>query len=338
MNSNNYRVGQRPPVHCIGIHDKSPEMRLLYISSSVRQAMQYEPSDIIGQSSLPFVVSDNADDYKRLIEAQNLNNVVMTGIYAWSPTGDMHFMRVIHFNCDNIALNFCTIFPDPLPEAAEARPMSIEFFDPSALQAQGPGSGTLEQLSQQQHSEVTRVANSIGTAPQNRPNNVMRYARTCTKACLILEGSLSTNSENNPSGPAVLFASNSFSRILDVDVSDLQGLPFLSLVAAQDALAAARFLEKMSAPEEIVLEKLRFMADPVDSGADGLQSRLVTVEVLGTGSDEGAIILCQLDDRHSVRSRYVEDDELDGYMSLEEIITSDPETSDISDVWKTAHV
>ncbi|KAJ1760493.1 hypothetical protein LPJ77_006138, partial [Coemansia sp. RSA 2523] len=168
-------------------------------------------------------------------------------------------------------------------------------------------------------------------------SSIMRYAQTRTKACLILVGSLTTSEENNPLGPTILFASNSFTHILDADVSDIQGMSFLSLVATQDTIKAARFLEKMTSPERIVLDRLKFSANPVDTDADGDgQSSEVTVEVLGAGSDEGAIILCQLDNASSHRSRDInDDDELSGYMSLEDIITSDPESSDVSDMWKT---
>ncbi|KAJ2499901.1 hypothetical protein GGH96_003159 [Coemansia sp. RSA 1972] len=94
----------------------------------------------------------------------------------------------------------------------------------------------------------------------------------------------------------------------------------------------------MSSPERLVLEHLKFLANPVYTNAEnGEQSSEVTVEVLGAGSDEGAIILCQLDYASSHRSRNINDDvEMDGYMSLEDIITSDPESSDMSDMWKTA--
>ncbi|KAJ1856938.1 hypothetical protein GGH12_003390 [Coemansia sp. RSA 1822] len=227
---------------------------------------------------------------------------------------------------------------DPLPEPAVAPPLNFEVFDPNTPQAQelggfrvGSGNSLL----------ISQTVNSIADRLPTQSSSIMRYAQTRTKACLILEGSLSTSEESNPLGPTILFASNSFTRILDVDICDIQGMSFLALIAAQDTIKAAGFLEKMSSPERIVLDRLRFLANPIDTDAEGAEgdepSGQVTVEVLGAGSDEGAIILCQLDNACSHRSRNInDDDEVDGYMSLEDIISSDPESSDVSDMWKTA--
>ncbi|KAJ2288908.1 hypothetical protein IW139_005299, partial [Coemansia sp. RSA 353] len=213
-------------------------------------------------------------------------------------------------------------------------PMSFEVFDPNTPQAQELGGFRVGSGSS---SQIPQAVNSMENELQTQSSSIMRYAQTRTKACLILVGSLSTSEENNPLGPTILFASNSFTRILDGDVSDIQGMSFLSLIATQDTIKAARFLEKMTSPERIVLDRLKFSANPVDTDANGdVQSSEVTVEVLGAGSDEGAIILCQLDNASSHRSRDInDDDELSGYMSLEDIITSDPESSDVSDMWKT---
>ncbi|KAJ2499900.1 hypothetical protein GGH96_003158 [Coemansia sp. RSA 1972] len=334
MNAIDQATGRRPPVHCIGIHDKTPEMRTLYVSSNIRQVIQCEPSELIGQPSLPFVASENAEDYKQLMEAQNLNKVVVTEVLARLPMGEMYYIRIIHFNCDNIALNLCTVYPDRLPEPAIARPMRFEVFDPNTPQAQELGGFRVGSGSS---SQIPQTVNSMADELQTQSSRIMRYAQTRTKACLILVGSLSMSEENNPLGPNILFASNSFTRILDAEISDIQGLSFLSLIAAHDTIKAARFLEKMTSPERIVLDRLKFLANPVDTDAEDVDHlSVVTVEVLGAGSDEGAIILCQLDNASTHRSRDIDDDdELNGYMSLEDIITSDPESSDVSDMWKT---
>ncbi|KAJ2388420.1 hypothetical protein H4S02_002877 [Coemansia sp. RSA 2611] len=337
INASGQHGGRRPPITCIAVHDKTPELRVLYVSSSIREATQYEPSEIVGRPTLPFLASGNADDYRKLAEAQHHNNVVITSILGRPKPGYLLFVRVFHFNCDNIAVNLCVIDPNPIPESTEAEPLRIEVYNPRRDScADGePNPG---------HAEAQGIdSNSSLLGSLYRSSRVMHCARTMTKACLILEGSL-TALDDEPAGPKVLFASNSFSRILDVDASDVQGLPFLALVATADTVAAARFLEKMAAPNgQMVLDSLQLLANPTpavsaDSAGEDQQAqrRVVTVEVLGAGSDDGAIILCQLE--RPARSRHRVADESDGYISLEDIISSDPETSDANDMWTTAEL
>ncbi|KAJ2609869.1 hypothetical protein H4S08_003868 [Coemansia sp. RSA 1365] len=137
-------------------------------------------------------------------------------------------------------------------------------------------------------------------------------------------------------------------QIIDVDASDIQGLSFLSLVAAEDTLRAGKFLEDMATPERIVLENIKFLANPISDtnsavGRVGNMTqmerpvrRTVMVELVGAGSDDGAIVLFQLNQPQPFESRAMPSS--DGYMSLKNIISSDPETSDVSSAWRTESI
>ncbi|KAJ1958929.1 hypothetical protein GGI12_004610 [Dipsacomyces acuminosporus] len=156
----------------------------------------------------------------------------------------------------------------------------------------------------------------------------MYSLRTNHQACFVL-GDFSPNDPDGDAGPKIVFTTDSINRILDVDSCDLQGVPFLSLVAMEDNQKAYGFLERSFNSSELVLERLHLLANPIDD-AQLRNPRTVTVEFLGIGSDEGAIILCQIG-RTRISGRV---DNNSGYMSLEDIISSEPDTSDFPDEWR----
>ncbi|KAJ2005457.1 hypothetical protein H4R26_001939 [Coemansia thaxteri] len=157
--------------------------------------------------------------------------------------------------------------------------------------------------------------------------------RKAPQACIILE-SLAEASETNAMGPRVLFASNSIDRVINADSSDVQGLFFLALVAAPDVAKAGRFLDRVMEADNIVIERLAMLADPLGTEEEGGSPRAVSVEIIAAGADDGAIMLCQLAGSSGSRFASARDDSSSGYMSLEEIISSEPETSDVADVWR----
>ncbi|KAJ2632270.1 hypothetical protein H4R22_001381 [Coemansia sp. RSA 1290] len=319
-------------------------MNILYVSSSVRQVTSYEPSWLAGQSAVPYLSNGNLEEYRQLAVLRDQNNVIITGLCASTAEGNMHNMRVIQFNCDNIVLNVCEIVKDPLTEQIQAPPMNVEVYDYTGQPASHTAESPSHRICNQNSRRTARKATEERNLSNSSTGMVMHYARTRTKACLILEGSLTSCSPNSATGPKIIFASNSFSRIINADASDLQGLSFLSLIAAQDTVAAASFLEKMALSDRIVFDSLKFIVDPVDNGPVEAQNRtglssdraVVTVEVLGAGSDDGAIILCQLDRPRT--SRINVNGETDGYLSLEDIVSSDPSTSDAPDIWKSTRL
>ncbi|KAJ1952745.1 hypothetical protein GGI12_006170 [Dipsacomyces acuminosporus] len=150
--------------------------------------------------------------------------------------------------------------------------------------------------------------------------------RSARQACIALEGIIEGSSEAI-TGPRVTFVTNSISQIIDADSSDIQGLPFLSLVATEDITKAAAFLDNALSSNELVLENFRLLADPVDPNSRRSRE-LVSAEFMAMASDDGVNILCQLGKNESARRGPA-----GRYMSLDEIISSDPETSGFSEAW-----
>ncbi|KAJ2377504.1 hypothetical protein GGI05_006861, partial [Coemansia sp. RSA 2603] len=118
-------------------------------------------------------------------------------------------------------------------------------------------------------------------------------------------------------GPQVLFASRSFGKMIGVDTSDIQGSSFLSLVAPEDMVRASAFLERVASNMDVIVERLRMRVEQHDAKE---------AEVMAAGSDEGTILLCQMEKCGNVVDS-------SGCLSLEELISSDPETSDVASDW-----
>lgn len=158
------------------------------------------------------------------------------------------------------------------------------------------------------------VFNVCVWCPQLMPFHIEAFkqprvlAGRCPRACVILE-----RLGERPMGPRIIFASNTLERIAGVEASDIQDTSFLELVAARDVSRAAKFLGEVERSADIVLEHLTLRH------ADGDE---VAVEVLAAGSDDGAILLCQ--QLTNIRNSTMDG----GCLSLEEMISSDPETSD----------
>ncbi|KAJ1877833.1 hypothetical protein H4R99_001393 [Coemansia sp. RSA 1722] len=280
------------PLAYIAVHDKTPLMRVLYASSNIRLALQFEPDEVLGLSAFSFIVNQRVGEYKLKFGQPSDESVVISNTVVYNKSGSPVYLRIIHFNCDDIAFNVAMTYPD-VPAgtddaAAEARRQAFE-----------------EQCRQQ--------------------STVYRSRGRFLQACLVLEQQQHQRMDDDAVvwGPRVVFASKSFETIVNLDSSDVQGLSFLELVKTDDAVKAAQFLERVAESQTVVVEKLQL----VNRGwADGRQ---VCVEVIAAGSDDGAIILCR-PDRLATRALPVDES---GYASLEDIISSDPETSGLSDAW-----
>ncbi|KAJ1954801.1 hypothetical protein GGI12_005712, partial [Dipsacomyces acuminosporus] len=58
-------TGQQPVTY-IGIHERTPELPILYISSSVRQALLFEPHEVIGHSVKEYIA--NSEDAEAIVK------------------------------------------------------------------------------------------------------------------------------------------------------------------------------------------------------------------------------------------------------------------------------
>ncbi|KAJ2058375.1 hypothetical protein GGI17_005094 [Coemansia sp. S146] len=300
----------------IGIHDKTPDMRIIYVTSSIRDILGFEPSEAVGQTALWFIENGNAEDYREHFGSHtDEDNVLITQVYVRTSSGVPVYVKLVNFSCDNLAFNVCFLYSETLPTRVERSPLRVEQVHPG---------GVSEQMTSRQRSLMT------AHRERNRRAAVLSGSRSA-RACLTLE-SIGGCTEESSMGPRVLFASNSFDRIISIDACDIQGVPFLLLVAPEDVAKAGRFLDNIKSASTVLIEHLLLLADPLAEPTNGEQRgpRTVAVEIMAAGADSGAVMLCQLA-RQPLSSGICELS--DGYMSLEDIISSDPETSDMADVW-----
>ncbi|KAJ1954450.1 hypothetical protein GGI12_005787 [Dipsacomyces acuminosporus] len=246
--------------------------------------------------------SRDKEEMERQHGSQTDSNVILTSAFIKGRHGEDILTRGISFVCGTVGLVMITAYINVM------RDQSSQTVDIQTYKCI---------LSNDENS-----AGAANSSVENRDTNSMYLIKSAYQACMVLEEMCANNLN-----PKIVFATDSINRILDVDSCDLQGEPFLSLVAMEDKGKAAAFLEKTLNDNDLVLERLHLSLNPWEDGqlAD---PRCVSVEFMAMGSDDGAIMLCQLEQPWiSGRSENV------GYISLEDIISSDPETSDFPDLW-----
>ncbi|KAJ1957612.1 hypothetical protein GGI12_004976 [Dipsacomyces acuminosporus] len=298
------------PATYIGIHERSPGLPILYVTSSVRKALLYEPEDFIGHSVQEYV-ADTGDglEFKNHNSAVTEDNVLMANVFTKTKIGTTVYVKSIAFACDNVNFVMATSYPD-ITIAHRSGPLNVQRYkcilSEDAIQ------------NEQQASDGGSSARAVDV-------NTVYSMRASFQACIVLEDSHS--SENGETGSNIVFVTSSIGRILDVDSCDLQDEPFLSLVAEEDKERAAAFLERSRYSDDLVLEHLSLLVNPVEAG-NSASAGSVAVELMAMGSDDGIIMLCQL-----ARPRISQQADEDGYLSLADIISSDPETSDFPESW-----
>ncbi|KAJ2336032.1 hypothetical protein GGI00_001056 [Coemansia sp. RSA 2681] len=314
MTSNNSSFERQFSRAFVGIHDKTPDMRVLYVTSSIQDVLGFEPSDIIGQAAHGFLANGDAEEYQTQVGGQpSVEGVLITKLHVRSRSGELIYVKILNFSCDSLAFNVCFVYSkEAAPTRVERSPLRVELVHSES-----------EQLQSRRHSLLT--AHQERNRRQGLGGGGGGGGRL-VRACLMLEP-IGVCTDASPMGPRVLFASNSFDRIVSIDTCDVQGMPFLLLVASEDVARAGRFLDNVKDAATVVVGQFQLLANPLDAQAEGRQARTVAVEIMAAGADSGAVMLCQL------RGGLAEEALSDGYMSLEEIISSDPDSSDVGEMW-----
>ncbi|KAJ2516663.1 hypothetical protein H4217_004445 [Coemansia sp. RSA 1939] len=356
-------------------------MRVLYVSSGVEPVLNYSRSEMVGRSAHMFLQQEDTNEYQSAFGPLSQENVGMFYMPVKRIDGSLVYLRVIHFDCDGVALNACFLI-DPNEQAPPRYFTSItQPFPGGGSGSSGNGEGSLDAAAALEVDRGPPVLNvSADQSSMNIARNIarrnavaaanaetQRFSATMPaavaaaikrnhrevaptrRACLIVD-KVTEPGDQNPMGPRIIFASSSLSRITNVDACDIQGTPLMSLVPPEDVTKTARFLERVSVSDDVVIDFLRLLVlddefandgvnssnDNDDSADEGYRNPLVAkgfvdVEVMAAGSADGIILLCQ-----QIRSgRILPNGSYDseGYLSLEEIISSDIETSDYSGNW-----
>ncbi|KAJ1960018.1 hypothetical protein GGI12_004030 [Dipsacomyces acuminosporus] len=299
---------QQRSIKYIVIHERSPGLPVLYTSRSRQQFLSYLLESPAGGTPLPYITSSrDRAEIKRCYGSQTDNNVILTNFFTKSKYDEDVLVRGITFACGTVGLAMITAYINVARTQDSSNAMTTQKY---------------KYILRNNDSRVG-VINSIADGGNA---NGMYSMKSTYQACFVLE-EMSTSSLDGDTGPKIVFITDSINRILDTDSCDLQGLPFLDLVAIEDKEKAAAFLEKTLNDNELVLERLHLLVNPLEDSQTA-SPKCVSVEFMAMGSDDGAVVLCQLE-RPWIAGR----NENVGYMSLEDIISSDPETSDFPDLW-----
>ncbi|ORX73213.1 hypothetical protein DL89DRAFT_265336 [Linderina pennispora] len=279
------------PCSWVGVHEKGNEMRILYVSSNIKQILDYEPSEMIGKPTLSFIASDLVPAYAGDFGERTLENVSVGYTRVKHRDGTSLAIRIISFACSDIQFN-------------------VGSFDPN---------GSFELLL-----ETARVQRFQYMAKDNgRSETLARIPAGTGRQCKIE------------------FATNSMSLIVNADACDLHGLEFLLLVVTADIAKAGEFLQQVASKPDVTFVVLNMRCNPL--GPDTEQNETVPVEIMGIGSECGGILLCQpanwpRTQRGAVHIINGNENDSANYLSLEELISSDIDTSDYGDAWRASQI
>ncbi|KAJ2830590.1 hypothetical protein IWW50_000184 [Coemansia erecta] len=331
----------------IGIHEKNDSTRVLYVSSGIRQAIGYPPSEVVNTEAKSFISDafDN-DDYMKIYESASRTNQDTdedgnddddSSAFTWhvnlrTASGEPVFHRLVGFSCENSILFIGISFPE-VPYTAQ-RELQVQALD-----------GAMKQLN------VTRAKSQMQASSSVVGSNVPLYfsRNRQLKATLVLErpdAMETAETGRRQSGPLVVFVTGSISRILDADPSDLMQFPFLKLVAPECILQVSMYFEQLGESMDILFEPFSLLAKPHVIDGDIVvgdeENQRVVVECLGAGVQDGVAILIRKlrvipppkkDKLGNYINTGIGSDSDKEHVSLFELLSTDPETSDAGEGW-----
>ncbi|KAJ2614856.1 hypothetical protein H4S08_001508 [Coemansia sp. RSA 1365] len=187
---------------------------------------------------------------------------------------------------------------------------------------------------------------ALAAQPDYQPS--LYYApRQQVKAAFVLEHTRETDSspENEGirlAGPLIVFVTGSVNHLIEADPSDVMHYPFFKLVAPEDIAHVSEFFEQLYKSAEVQFRNFALVKHPHiiegDIFVHDADNPRIVVECLAAAVDDGVVLMLRKlrvtpppkkdnvgNYIHS--SVYKMDDNAD-YMSLFDLISTDPETSD----------
>ncbi|KAJ1718374.1 hypothetical protein LPJ61_006664 [Coemansia biformis] len=276
---------------------------------------------------------DNEDD-------ENEANAYVMYVNLRTASGNPVLTRVTSFKCDNCVIYINMAFPEA--PISHQRELQVQMLD-----------GAMKRMNVTRDND-RRLAARRKEATERGGHVPLYYARSRQiKAALVLENPDTASIEameagRRLTGPLVVFVTGSISRLIDADSSDVMRIPFFKLVAPEDLLHVSKFFERLASSTDVLFENFSLLSRPhlIDGDivvADEQNQRIV-VECLGAAVPDGvALMLRKLRTspapKRDTIGNYIHsrvhqvDEEEGGYMSLSELISSDPDTSDAPDAW-----
>ncbi|KAJ2168228.1 hypothetical protein GGH15_001543 [Coemansia sp. RSA 562] len=180
--------------------------------------------------------------------------------------------------------------------------------------------------------------------------NVMYRTRNRqAKAAFILENQQTlTEANSSPdvhvTGPLITFSTNA-NHLIEADMSDLVSYPFLKLVSPEDVLYVSKYFERLIGSTDVMFERFSLLYQPHVIDGDIVVSdednQRVVVECLGSAVADGVVLLLRKlciapppkrdTMGNFIRATIAPDS--DNGLSLFELLSDDPSTSEAPDRW-----
>ncbi|PIA14535.1 hypothetical protein COEREDRAFT_10253 [Coemansia reversa NRRL 1564] len=361
------------PISYIVVFEREHPERIIFVSSNCQKVLGYAPNEMLGTSIISYSADTYAKHYSCKWPADNPElSVTMMPHNLRRKDGSNVFAHTISFNCSGYIFTTINAFPEfgrvTLGESVLYRLQHKTDYD--EISKQITESRHLAQPATSSVNVPNNVKNSLSSAQNAAQNSIdqmanlgypqitketLKHAHVYTarasqvKACVILN---KLSNDTNIQGPTVYFATNTISNIFNgnVEAHELVDMPFFSLVVSEDVTKAALFMDNLISAAHPQLCTLRLTCQPTLCTENNNNARStnqpvsinsINVEIFGASSDGKIMLLCQ-----KTRRRRREDLTLSGmngsyntiedelsYMSLEEIISSDPESSDPGRQW-----
>ncbi|KAJ2783760.1 hypothetical protein H4R18_001512 [Coemansia javaensis] len=316
----------------VGIHSVDDTTELLYISSGSTRAIGFTPEYLLSMRAKDFIADDyDPNDYPRLYDAE-ADGSDEGGVFVfYTNVRTAHGPPVLHkitsFKCGACVLYVGTTYPEvPFRERHELR---VQALDRAMTQR-----------------NITREQQARRAA-KRRNAPVYRAHSGRAKAAFVLEHPTAVAAgvrgpHGRQAGVLISFATASLSHVIDADPSDVIHEPFLKLVAPEDLVRVSAFFDRLAASTEVLFESFALLQRPHLIDGDVIvadeDNKRVVVDCLGAASHDGLVLLVnKLRTKPApardtlgnyVRAKVREVDDEGGYLSLAELLSSDPETSD----------
>ncbi|KAJ2807110.1 hypothetical protein H4R20_001419 [Coemansia guatemalensis] len=344
----------------LGIHTKDDRTQILYISSGVRLALGYTPAQMLATNAKDYIVDTSGEDYTTLYDETEIKetasssntetagqptdggkaeeddeaNVYVFYCHAMTASGVPVLERATTFKCDNCVIFIASVFPEkPFSNRNE---LEVKMLD-----------GAMKRLNLTRQKEAQIERRRVMAARPGYQPSLYRAPSKQVKAAFVLEHSQESDTsplavDGRRSGPLIVFVTGSVSHLIEADPSDVMRYPFLKLVAPEDLVHVCAFFDQLYQSSEVQFKTFALVKHPhiIDGDIfvrDEDNPRIV-VECLAAAVDDGVVLLLRRlrvapppkkdNVGNYIHSGIYKIDEDAGYISLSELISSDPETSD----------
>ncbi|PIA19792.1 hypothetical protein COEREDRAFT_79056 [Coemansia reversa NRRL 1564] len=342
----------------LGIHTNDENTQILYISSGVRLALGYTPAELLSKKAKDYIVDSSGQDYACLYSKSDTNytppsntataglltideekdddeaNVYVFYAHLLNASGQPILERGTKFKCDNCVIFIGSVFPEiPFTNRNE---LEVRMLD---------GSMKRLNLTRQKELQIER-RKALPPQPNYQPF-MYRAPREQIKAAFVLEHT--RDDDSSPSnegirlaGPLIVFVTGSVGHLIEADPSDVMQYPFFKLVAPEDIAHVSEFFEQLYKSADVQFRNFALVKHPHiiegDIFVHDADNPRIVVECLAAAVDDGVVLMLRKlrvtpppkrdnAGNYIHSSVYKMDDDAD-YMSLSELISTDPETSD----------